>query len=54
MPTRELRNTPQQQAQLELYDKLTEAELCSGECEDFNAVAQRMREKLVQKYHGEV
>lgn len=46
-----------QQAQLELYAKLAEAEaeVANGaKCEDFNAVAQRMRKKLVGKLHGEI
>ncbi len=46
-----------QQAQLELYAKLAEAEarIANGEQnEDFNAVAGRMRNKLVGKLHGEI
>jgi prevent-host-death family protein len=46
-----------QQAQLELYAKLAEAEarIATGEeCEDFKVVADRMRKKLIGKFHGEI
>jgi prevent-host-death family protein len=46
-----------QQAQLELYAKLAEAEasIAEGEkCEDFNIVAEKMRKKLIGKLYGEM
>jgi prevent-host-death family protein len=45
------------QAQLELYAKLAEAEarIANGEkSEDFDVVAERMRKKLIGKFHGDV
>ena len=46
-----------QQAQLELYAKLAEAEahsLKGCESEEFNTVAERIRSRLVGKFHGQI
>jgi prevent-host-death family protein len=44
----------QQQAQLELYAKLAEAEAESGKGEEIHVVAEKIRKKLVGKYHGDL
>jgi len=44
----------QQQAQLELYAKLAEAEAQSGKGEEIHIVVEKIRKKLVGKYHGDL
>ena len=46
-----------QQALIEIYTKLAEAELCAAEGNpgaDFDTVADKLRKKLVGKFHGEI
>jgi prevent-host-death family protein len=43
-----------QQARLELYGKLAEAEASSGKCEDFYKVAEKLRKKLIGKFNENV